>query len=289
MRELIRDQLLQGSVDESRLTAWGPPVQLEPQMAVHIAVMLHELGTNSIKYGALSAAKGWVTVSWSVSGDTLNLQWIERGGPIVSAPSRRGFGMTLIEQSAKSEGGKAEQLIEPEGLTWKISMRLPQSTTQEAEPVFISKLSLPQQPSAVKSPAPCAGLRLLVVEDESLIALDLIDRLDKFGCESVRAVSTEEDCVQALGEGAFDCALLDANLHGRPVDAIAAALTRREVPFVFVTGYGRAGLPTAFQQAPVLSKPVSDDQLIEAIKEVTSGPMRNIRLPRPSRGAHPAT
>jgi two-component sensor histidine kinase len=60
LRELIPDQLLQGSVDETRLTAWGPAVQLEPQMAVHIAVMLHELGTNSIKYGALSAAKGWV-------------------------------------------------------------------------------------------------------------------------------------------------------------------------------------------------------------------------------------
>ena len=62
LRELIRDQLLRGSMDEGRLTAWGPAVRLEPQMAVHLAVMLHELGTNSVKYGALSAAKGWVTV-----------------------------------------------------------------------------------------------------------------------------------------------------------------------------------------------------------------------------------
>ena len=219
----------------------------------------------------------------------LNLRWVERGGPIVSAPSRRGFGMTLIEQSAKSEGGTAEQLIEPEGLTWKISMRLPQSATQQAEPVLISRTSLAQQSGAVKTPAPCAGLRLLVVEDELLIAVDLIDRLDNFGCESVRGVSAEEDCLNALEESVFDCALLDANLHGRPVDKIAAALTRRQVPFVFVTGYGRAGLPIAFQQAPVLSKPVSDDQLIEAIKEVTSGPMQTIRLSSASQGEHPAT
>lgn len=249
----------------------------------------HRRCTNSIKYGSLSAAKGWVTVSWTVSGDMLNLRWVERGGPIVSAPSRRGFGMTLIEQSAKSEGGTAEQLIEPEGLTWKISMRLPQSATQQAEPVLISRTSLAQQSGAVKTPAPCAGLRLLVVEDELLIAVDLIDRLDNFGCESVRAVSAEEDCLNALEESVFDCALLDANLHGRPVDKIAAALTRRQVPFVFVTGYGRAGLPIAFQQAPVLSKPVSDDQLIEAIKEVTSGPMQTIRLSSASQGEHPAT
>ncbi len=289
LRELIRDQLLQGSVDESRLTAWGPPVQLEPQMAVHIAVMLHELGTNSIKYGALSLAKGWVTVSWTVSGETLNLRWIERGGPTVSAPSRRGFGMTLIEQSARSEGGTAEQLIEPEGLTWIIAMRLPQSATQQAEPVLISRTSPAQQAGALKTPAPCAGLRLLVVEDESLIALDLIDRLEKFGCQSVRAVSTEEGCLKALEEGVFDCALLDANLHGRPVDSIAAALTRRGVPFVFVTGYGRAGLPTAFAQAPVLSKPVTDDQLIEAIKEVTAERTRTTRLDNAARVAHLAT
>jgi two-component sensor histidine kinase len=94
-------------------------------MAVHVAVMLHELGTNSVKYGALSTAKGWVTVNWSVIGDVLNLQWVERGGPTVSAPTRRGFGTALIEQSAKSEGGNAQQLFEPEGITWKISLTLP--------------------------------------------------------------------------------------------------------------------------------------------------------------------
>ena len=117
LRELIRDQLLHGPVDEARLTAWGPTVHLQPQMAMHLAVMLHELGTNSMKYGALSLPKGWIAINWTVIADMLNVQWVERGGPIVSAPSRRGFGTTLIEQSAKSEGGKAEQLIEPDGLT----------------------------------------------------------------------------------------------------------------------------------------------------------------------------
>ena len=58
LRELIRDQLLHGPVDEARLTAWGPAVHLQPQMALHLAVMLHELGTNSMKYGALSRPKG---------------------------------------------------------------------------------------------------------------------------------------------------------------------------------------------------------------------------------------
>ena len=146
LRELIRDQLLHGPVDETRLTAWGPAVYLQPQMALHIALMLHELGTNSIKYGALSASKGWVAINWTLMGDVLNLQWVERGGPIVSAPSRRGFGTILIEQSARSEGGKAEQLIEPEGLTWKISIRLLKTEARHLADADALRLVRPQSP-----------------------------------------------------------------------------------------------------------------------------------------------
>ena len=277
LRELIRDQLLRGSMDEGRLTAWGPAVRLEPQMAVHLAVMLHELGTNSVKYGALSAAKGWVTVNWSVMGDVLNLQWVERGGPIVSASEKRGFGTTLIEQSAKSEGGTAERVFEPEGIIWRISMTLPHSDARQdtvrgrAELLTLTPM---QRDTAVspKRAVKLAGLRLLVIEDESLIALDVVDRLEGAGAEVAPPVSTEQESLQVIENGKFDCALLDANLHGRPVTEIAAALTRRKIPFVFITGYGRAGLPDRFKQAPVLSKPVSDEQLLAAITGTVSGP-----------------
>jgi PAS domain S-box-containing protein len=269
LRELIRDQLLHGTVDETRLTAWGPAVHLRPQMAVHLAVMLHELGTNSIKYGALSAPKGWVTINWRVSNDMLNLQWVERGGPTVSAPSRLGFGTTLIQQSAKSEGGKAEQLIERDGLTWKISMKLPHTDAQWQTELDQPKLvgPAPTQPlvAVTKPRQPFADRRFLVVEDESLIALDLVDKLERLGADEVRSASTEQESLAVLEEHSFDCALLDANLHGRSVENVAAALTRRKIPFVFVTGYGRDGLPVAFRQASVLAKPINDEQLLEAV------------------------
>jgi two-component sensor histidine kinase len=160
--ELIRDQLLGGAVDDSKLTAWGPAVRLEPQMAVHVAVMLHELGTNSVKYGALSVAKGWVTVNWLVAGVVLNLRWVERGGPTVSVPVKRGFGTTLIEQSAKSEGGNTEQLFEPEGVTWKISLTLPHADTDQQlvrpPPEFVTPAT---QREATAKPAPrLSALRL---------------------------------------------------------------------------------------------------------------------------------
>jgi two-component sensor histidine kinase len=110
LHALIRDQLLHGAVDETRITAWAPPVGLEPQMTVHVALMLHELGTNALKYGALSVPGGWVTIGWRVEDRDLHLRWKERGRPPPRAPVTRGFGTTLIEQSARGEGGQARML-----------------------------------------------------------------------------------------------------------------------------------------------------------------------------------
>jgi signal transduction histidine kinase/DNA-binding response OmpR family regulator len=278
LRELVGDQLLQGAVDATRLAASGPAVHLQPQSAVHVAVMLHELGTNSVKHGALSADKGQVTVNWSVTSDVLNLQWVERGGPIVSAPSRRGFGTTLIEQSAKSEGGKAEQLFEPEGITWKISLTLRrpdahQESNRSQSELVTSAAARQRLGVRPKPSAPLAGLRFLVVEDETLIALELVDRLEMAGANVAERASTEREALQFIGESDFDCALLDANLRGCPVDQVAAALTRRKIPFIFVTGYGRSALPASFQQAPILPKPINDKQLIDAIKRILSTPL----------------
>jgi PAS domain S-box-containing protein len=277
LHDLIRDQLLQGTVDEARLTVQGPAVHVAPQMAVHIALMLHELGTNSSKYGALSTPKGWVRVHWSVTGSILRLQWCERGGPMVTAPTRRGFGTVLIEQSAKSEGGDAELVIEPEGLTWNVQMTLPASGAR-TERLLPEKTPVPSEDAARRlKPAKLSGLRLLVIEDESLIALDLMDRLEKAGAD-VQAVSTEKEALRAIEDGVFEGALLDANLHGRSVAPVAAALTSRKIPFVFVTGYGADGLPTSFKHVSVLAKPVSDEEIFAAIARITTTPAGVVRL-----------
>ncbi len=269
LRALIRDQLLHGSVDETKLTAWGPTVLLMPQMTLHLALMLHELGTNSSKHGALSATGGWVTVNWSVKDETLHLKWEERGGPTVIAPIKRGFGTRLIEQSAKSEGGRAEMICDAKGVTWEITLPLPASSAAtramaRTEAELIGAAST--VPVAASEPRPIlAGRRLLVIEDEPLIALGLVSSLEVAGAEVGRPVGTEKEALAAIERGGFDAALLDANLHGKPVDAIASALTRKNIPFVFVTGYGRESLPEAFRQAAVLAKPFSDKQLLDAI------------------------
>ena len=104
-----------------------------------------------------------------------------------------------------------------------------------------------------------------MVEDEPLIALDLAGLLERAGADVAPPVGTESEALRVIEQADFDGALLDANLHGRPVNAIAAALTLRNIPCVFITGYGREGLPSGFKTAAVLTKPVSDRQLLEAV------------------------
>jgi NO-binding membrane sensor protein with MHYT domain/two-component sensor histidine kinase len=103
----------------------GPDVQVSPRQALPIGMIFHELATNAAKYGALSAPGGRVDVGWRVDGGTLRIEWRESGGPSVTAPSRRGFGSTLIERLAVGElGGTAAVDFAPGGLECRVEVPL---------------------------------------------------------------------------------------------------------------------------------------------------------------------
>ena len=115
---LVRDQLILGDTNERRLSSSGPSIKFDPQTAVSLSLVLHELGTNASKYGALSAAGGNVDFRWEIAenGTVVKLRWQERGGPKVTEPTRRGFGTFIIEQSLNSLDGEANIRFEPAGL-----------------------------------------------------------------------------------------------------------------------------------------------------------------------------
>jgi two-component sensor histidine kinase/CheY-like chemotaxis protein len=282
LRDVIRDQLRLGPVDESRLTAWGPAVHMQPQLVQHVALMLHELGTNSAKYGALSTEKGWVTINWTVQDSVLCLNWVEQGGPLVSAPIRRGFGTRLIEQSARSEGGDARMSIEARGIAWQITIPLPANVPSRdaASTTQMVEVAATGQPLAAdEAPAPLAGQRFLVIEDEPLVSMDIIAGLEEAGAEVAGAAGTSEEALALIEGMPLDAALLDGNLRGQPVDDIAAALTRRKIPFAFVTGYGHQSLPPSFRHTAILSKPFSREQLLDAARQLVEPPKAAVRLP----------
>jgi CheY-like chemotaxis protein len=99
------------------------------------------------------------------------------------------------------------------------------------------------------------GLRVLVVEDESLIAMLIEDALADLGCTLVAVASSLKDALDKAAALDFDIAILDVNLNGSPVFPVAELLAAKGVPFIFSTGYGAAGVPEEFASAPVLSKP----------------------------------
>ena len=105
-----------------------------------------------------------------------------------------------------------------------------------------------------------SGRRILVVEDEMFVAMLVEDLLADLGCEVVGPASSVAQVLQLLNGAALDGALLDVNLGQEKVYPVAEALRRTHVPYVFVTGYGVAGLEQAYRNDPTIQKPFDPER-----------------------------
>src|ERR1700750_1846593 len=131
--------------------------------------MIHELGTNSVKDGALSRARSGVGLRWAGTDNRLRLEWRERGGPPIKSPLKRGFGTNLIERTVKGEGGTSHMIVEADGLRWEITLPLNVRGTDALRtrnsPATQAVLG-PRSAQQVSPPEPLRGKRFLIVEDE---------------------------------------------------------------------------------------------------------------------------
>ncbi|MFO1081463.1 MAG: response regulator [Reyranellaceae bacterium] len=116
-----------------------------------------------------------------------------------------------------------------------------------------------------------APLRVLVVEDEVLVAMLIEDMLRELGCEVVALSGTLDDALRRAQADDLDVAVLDVNLNGRQSLPVADALRVRGLPFLFATGYGRKILGVAYDGVPVLQKPFGRDELRGALAKVLPG------------------
>ncbi len=273
IQALVSGQVLCMGEDAKRISYSGPSVTLEAQVALHLALVLHELGTNACKYGALSVASGNLSLRWSVQDGedrVLLLHWQEFGSPKVTAPETQGFGSVLIQQSLSSHGGEVIVDYTANGLSCAIKLPLSNGTTSRS-----GAYSNPSLSEGLSAPAPASrwqhirGKRILVVDDEPLILMDVTDILTEAGCEIAGPAENVEKAMSVINNTEFDAAILDVNLQGERVNDITLELTRRNIPFAFLSGYGRDGLPEGFGQALLISKPFNSAQVLDVVARLT--------------------
>jgi light-regulated signal transduction histidine kinase (bacteriophytochrome) len=244
----------------ARIVADGPNVTIEPSAFTVLALVAHELVTNAAKYGALSDS-GTVRIGWRLddAGD-LVIEWRESGGPAVTAPTRRGFGSTVIERSIPFElGGRAEVRYRLAGFEgdFCIPARHVAGVLPDATP------AAPPAPAA--SAQPLNGLEVLLVEDSMIIALDSEDALRALGAREVHVAAGVAQARRLIARG-VDFAVLDFNLGAETSLPLADDLAAAGKPFVFASGYGDGiDLPERFADTPVVKKPYGAADLAAAV------------------------
>jgi light-regulated signal transduction histidine kinase (bacteriophytochrome)/CheY-like chemotaxis protein len=245
-----------GGTDRARLRLTGDDVLVTPEAYTILALVVHELATNSAKYGSLSARSGSVEVSLARTafGD-LALRWREAGGPPVTTPTRHGFGSTIITRSVPHDlQGEADVRYMLAGV--EADFLIPARYLAVAEPGI--RTAPPPLPEAQRGPAVAAPqpARVLVVEDSIIIALDTEENLRRLGVSDVRLESSVTGALAAIAAQRPDFAIIDFNLGGESSEPIATALRNAGVRFVLATGYTEA--PGSFERlgaAAVLRKP----------------------------------
>ncbi|MBB3656638.1 DNA-binding response OmpR family regulator [Rhizobium sp. BK650] len=115
-----------------------------------------------------------------------------------------------------------------------------------------------------------SGLKVLVVEDEGMVALMIEDMLHDLGFKVVASVSRLADARAVAAEVEADLGVLDVNLAGEPSFSVAEILRERQIPFIFSTGYGLSGLPDEFADQPLVGKPFSTSELQQTIEAALS-------------------
>jgi CheY-like chemotaxis protein len=218
---------------------------------------------------------GRVKVTWSADltrdPPVLRILWQESGGPPVRPPERQGFGSRLILNAFRQdEGAEATLEFDPAGVrcgfslpVWRVPTPAVAARDQAGEaPALMRRRERPE----------LKGARILLVEDELLVGLEMRHVLARAGAEVIGPAATADDAARLAAESNPAAAVLDINLGGDMIDPVAARLAAWGVPFLFVTGYdARKVLPERLRGAPVLRKPVDDEALLDMLQSLLAG------------------
>ncbi|MDW4498540.1 HWE histidine kinase domain-containing protein [Sulfitobacter sp. D35] len=251
----------------SRVSLEGPRILLEPEIAQYLGMVFHELATNAAKHGALRAKDGSLRIVWTLHDkQRLDIEWCEDGiGVEDGTPRFKGFGSMLLRRIIEQQlAGTISKTFAAGQLSCDISMPFKMVDTTRAEP-----------PAPVGDPGPKRdAVRVLVVEDDPIIALDLSAALTELGYAVVSSARTVESALAFVEESEPQLVLLDLNLAGESSEPVGVALVERDVPFLQITGYEKDVRPdSVFANRPRIIKPYTMSELREQLDEL-SAPLR---------------
>ncbi|MEM9310294.1 MAG: HWE histidine kinase domain-containing protein [Pseudomonadota bacterium] len=230
-----------------RFSLTGERVLIAPEAYTVLALVVHELMTNSAKYGSLCDRSGTVRVDVgrNARGD-LTIAWRECGGPPVQPPTRRGFGSTIIERSIPFElKGEAHVRFHLTGLEadFVVPGRFVSRDTSAVVPgAGAAEIAQPRPNEVRDGVSGQANLtHMLVVEDSMIIAVDVEENLRRLGVASIDVASSVSGALKAIEMQAPDLAMVDFNLGAESSEPVIKELADRGIPFVLATGYGELG------------------------------------------------
>ena len=244
----------------------GPAVAIDAHAFSVLALVVHEMTTNSAKYGALSVPNAHLTVAWRLDelGNCV-IEWQESGGPAVQSPSRFGFGTTLIDRQIEFElNGETDVHYELTGLRARFVIPA-KHVVENGAPMAMAATRKLKLPSVA---ATLSGLDILLVEDSLLIALDAESMLRNSGAASVEVAGDAGAALTYIASNTCSAAVLDINLGRGTSMPVADELAKRGIPFVFASGYSDpAMIPGRHRHVTIVGKPYSIVGLSSAVSK----------------------
>lgn len=273
LHQLIRaefEPFEEGAKARAHILGTNPSIKAEA--APMFSLVMHELATNAVKYGALSNDNGTVVVEIEEQSDAFSVLWREQDGPVVAVPNETGFGTALIKNAIPHEmKGEARLVFNASGV--EAEFLVPKLAFDFGETLDDKPVSLPSAFSvgatsedAVEVDVAFGGT-VLVLEDSFVLAKEIGDQLLDAGFDDVARFSTVADALAFAEIERPDAAVLDVNLgQGQTSESAALSLQALGVPFLFLTGYGdNLALGNQLDSVPRLSKPVEKLTLLRAL------------------------
>ena len=262
--ETEAEAYVSGKLD--RISIVGDEALVSPEAYTVLALVIHEMMTNSAKYGSLCDKSGRLAVEIACDESGMTICWKETGGPPVRAPERRGFGSTIIEKSIPFElNGRAEldfKLSGVEAEFWIpgrfITHKGRIDAASMAERARPNRKDTGMQGETIET----LPSRVLLVEDGMIIAMDTEETLRDLGVVEVTIAAKVSSALKELEAESYDLAVLDYNLGTESSEPVAAKLNELGVPFWLATGYGEmADRLEEIGALGVLTKPYGKDEL----------------------------